>query len=190
MDIVLRAVEFAARYHDGQKRKGTRDPYIGHPFSVGMILARHGYDGEVVAAGILHDTLEDTKATADDLRREFGDRVAALVEGASEPAKWRPWLQRKRHTIEFLQTAPLDMRVVSAADKLHNLLTMERDLAAVGEVFWRRFQRGRSEQEWYYRQVAAAITRNGPEESPLFGEMLAALEKVFGCFLEVEDVKG
>jgi (p)ppGpp synthase/HD superfamily hydrolase len=180
MDIVLLAVEFAAKAHDGQKRKGNGEPYIGHPYSVGMILALHGCDDAVIAAGILHDTLEDTAATADELRRVFGERVTALVEGASEPDKSLPWEERKRRTIEFLKTAPLDVRLVSAADKLHNLLSLERDLADIGDAVWDRFRRRKADQEWYYRSAAESIAGGREKESPLFGELLEAVERVFG----------
>lgn len=179
MDIVLRAIEFALKAHDGQTRKGSGIPYISHPYSVGMILARYGYEAETIAAGILHDTLEDTAATESDLRNEFGEGVTALVKGASEPDKSLPWEERKWHTIEFLKTAPLDMRLVAAADKLHNLLSLERDLAMAGDSIWSRFKRGKNRQEWYYRSVAEAIASDRENESPLFGELLDAVSRVF-----------
>src|SRR5947209_15832446 len=105
------AIETAARAHAGQVRKGTDVPYIAHPYAVGMMLARVGASEEVVAAGILHDTVEDTYLTLDWIRDNFGEKVAMIVEGCSEPDHGsQPWEARKEHTLEYLKTAPWEVR--------------------------------------------------------------------------------
>src|ERR1043165_5018773 len=106
LDLVI---EVAAKAHSGQFRKGTDIPYIAHPYAVGMILARAGCAEEMIAAGILHDTVEDTDLTLEYIKETFGERVAAIVEGCSEPDKSATWEERKRHTIEYLRTAPWEV---------------------------------------------------------------------------------
>src|SRR5438309_5224597 len=118
-----RAIEVAAKAHRNQVRKGTDIPYIAHPYAVGMMLAQAGCPDEVIAAGILHDTVEDTPLTLEEIRQEFGDKVASIVEGCSEPDKSASWEVRKAHTLEYMRTAPWEVRVVACADKLYNLRT-------------------------------------------------------------------
>jgi (p)ppGpp synthase/HD superfamily hydrolase len=132
VDIVNRAIEFAAKAHRHQVRKGTDTPYITHPYAIGLMLTRAGFDPEVVAAGLLHDTVEDTDVTPEDILEEFGERVASIVEGASEPNRGARWEERKEHTIEYLRTAPYEVRAVACADKLHNLTTIADDYILKG----------------------------------------------------------
>nr|WP_316046713.1 HD domain-containing protein [Planococcus glaciei] len=98
-NLIELAIGFAAFKHTGQVRKGTSIPYISHPFAVGMMLQQAGESEEVIAAGILHDTLEDTATTEEEIRTVFGEQVLLLVKAASEPDKSRPWEDRKRHTV-------------------------------------------------------------------------------------------
>src|SRR5438874_3924659 len=102
MNMLDFAIEVAAKAHRGQVRKGTDIPYISHPYAVGMMLARAGYSEEVIAAGILHDTVEDTNITLEYLRETFSEKVALIVEGCSEPHHGSaPWEARKAHTLEY-----------------------------------------------------------------------------------------
>ena len=152
------AIEVAAKAHAGQARKGTDIPYISHPYAVGMMLARAGYSEEIVAAGILHDTVEDTDLTLEWIRDNFGERVALIVEGCTEPRhRWEAWETRKAHTLEYLRTAPWEVRLVACADKLRNLRSIAADLEVAGEGVWERFTRGRAKQEWYYRGLADSL---------------------------------
>lgn len=177
------AIEVAAKAHVGQVRKAMDVPYISHPYTVGMMLARAGMPDYMVAAGILHDTVEDTPLTLDYIRQTFGERVASIVEGCSEPDKSFSWEERKEHTIRYLATAPWDVRVVACADKLHNLRTIAAEHAKTGERVWDRFKRGRKEQEWYYRGVVESL-RNGHEGEngiPFYAELSAEVERLFGA---------
>ena len=88
MSIIDQAIIFAAIAHKDQTRKSTNIPYVSHPFAVGMILQKAKCSDEVVAAGILHDTLEDTSTTYEELAEEFGTKVAQLVRSASEQDKY------------------------------------------------------------------------------------------------------
>ncbi|WP_249226665.1 gamma-glutamylcyclotransferase family protein [Alicyclobacillus mengziensis] len=177
-DIVERAVQVSARAHSGQTRKGSGTPYIVHPVSVAMILMRAGCDEEVVAAGLLHDTVEDTDLTLADVRVQFGERVAKLVAGASEPDKSQPWEARKRHTIAFLTQAPDDVRVLVCADKLDNVRSIRQDAERLGEVVWSRFHRGRKDQEWYYRSIVESLSV--ASEFPMLQELQDEVNLLFG----------
>lgn len=183
MDIEQRAIEFAARAHRRQVRKGSDTPYIAHPYTVGLMLARAGFDPEVVAAGVLHDTVEDTDITLEEIRAQFGERVAMIVEGCSEPYREATWEARKEHTIHFLLTAPFEVRAVACADKLHNLTTIAEGHALLGDEVWSRFKRGREQQAWYYRSLAHSLcdhTPNGQPPVPFCAAFSSLVEQVFG----------
>ncbi|MFH1488871.1 MAG: HD domain-containing protein [Pseudomonadota bacterium] len=128
-----------------------------HPLAVGILLAKAGCPDEVIAAGILHDTVEDTPVTLDDLQETFGEKVASIVKGASEPDKSLRWEERKTHTIEFLKTASLEVRLVTCADKLHNIRTIAAGQETMGDKVWDRFRRGREKQRWYYLSLVDSL---------------------------------
>lgn len=180
--MIFAAIEFAARAHSGQFRKGTKIPYIVHPLGVARILIEHDCPEPVVVAGVLHDTVEDAPVALADIRRAFGEEVAALVEGASEPDRSDTWENRKRHTVDYLKTAPVGVLLVSAADKLDNLRAIRADHERLGDSFWSRFNRPMESQRWYYRSLAEAFSGReaaGPLGA-LAGELAAEVERVFG----------
>ncbi|MEC0370712.1 HD domain-containing protein [Paenibacillus chibensis] len=151
------AIEFAAAAHRDQLRKGTDIPYISHPYGVAMILQQAKCSEDVVIGGLLHDTLEDTDTTEEELHSRFGSEVLRLVQGASEPDKSAPWEARKEHTLTFLKSADLPLRQLSCADKLHNLRSTLRDFDAHGDAVWRRFKRGYEQQKWYYTSLVESL---------------------------------
>lgn len=151
------AIQVAIKAHKNQVRKGTDIPYISHPLAVGIILAKAGCSDEVITAGILHDTVEDTPVTLDYLRGTFGQKVSKIVNGASEPDKSLPWEERKSHTLGFLKEASQEVKFVALADKLHNIRTIVSDYAEIGEALWERFNRGKDAQEWYYQGLVQAL---------------------------------
>jgi (p)ppGpp synthase/HD superfamily hydrolase len=157
-ETMLRAINVAARAHLHQNRKSENLPFITHPFAVGLILSRAGCSEEVIAAGILHDTVEDTSMTLEDIRREFGERIAALVGSASEPDRSLSWEERKTHTVETVKKAVLEVKMVVCADKLHNVKTIADAMKEIGEQVWSRFKRGKEQQEWYYRSLAESLS--------------------------------
>lgn len=189
MNIVDKAIVFAAKVHRNQVRKGTDIPYITHPFAVGMMLQRANCSEEVIAAGILHDTLEDTDTTFEELKDEFGLRIAILVQSASEQDKSLPWEVRKQHTIEHIKDASLEELQVIVADKLHNLQTIHKDLDVMGDAIWQRFNRGKREQHWYYSSIVKALSRR-KREFPLIGDLEEEVKAVFGSidFLSEQEI--
>lgn len=178
--LIDSALAFAARAHAGQTRKATDIPYIVHPVGVLLILLEAGEtDPELLAAALLHDTVEDTEVTLAQIREVFGERVAEIVEGCSEPDRNDIWEARKQHTVAYLKTAPRAVQLITAADKLHNLRSMIADYAAQGEALWSRFKRGRTETAWYYRAVIASIKEGELRDHPLLCELDETVESFF-----------
>lgn len=180
--LIESALVFAARAHAGQKRKSTDVPYIVHPVGVMLLLMEHGEaDAELLTAALLHDTVEDTGVTLAQVRAEFGEGVAAIVAGCSEPAKHNhSWEERKRHTIAALPTAPRAVQLISAADKLHNLRSMVADHVTQGEALWSRFNRGRTSIAWYYRSVAESLSQGDLRHHPLLRDLNTTIQQFFG----------
>ncbi len=176
------AIEMAAKAHRRQSRKHTDIPYITHPIGVALLLAQSGCSDKLITAGLLHDTTEDTPICQKDIRDKFGEFVASIVEGCSEPDKTLDWEDRKKHTIEFLKTASLDIRIVACADKLNNIRTIASDYNEIGDKVWERFNRGKKEQEWYYRSLVKSICDQPdiPEKMTLFEQLKNEVEKLFG----------
>lgn len=178
--LVESALHYAARAHRLQVRKGSDIPYIVHPLGVMLILLEAGErDPHLLAAALLHDTVEDAGVTLADLTRHFGAEVAAIVEGCSEPDKNAAWEARKQHTVAHLRRAPRPVLLVAAADKLHNLRSIQRDHAALGEQVWDRFERGRDHIGWYYRAVTASL-QHGLPGHPIVLELQARVDDFFG----------
>ncbi|MDR6999896.1 HD domain-containing protein [Neobacillus niacini] len=161
MEVVEKALQIASKAHVGQYRKLTDIPYFTHPVAVGMLLMKAGYFDEVVAAGILHDTIEDTDLTLEDIKREFGEKIAEIVAGCSEPDKSLSWEKRKEHTIEFLKTASKEIRAVACADKLHNIRSIRNEYEQMGDRVWERFNRGKEKQKWYYTNIVESLGYQG-----------------------------
>lgn len=146
---IQKAIIFATLKHEGQKRKGTNIPYIVHPMEVMQILTECRCSDDVIIAGILHDTLEDTGTTPQEIEKEFGSAVLKLVQSESED-KSKTWKERKQATIDQLKTASAETRIICFADKLSNLRSIKRDLDAIGEELWDRFNAEVSSIKWYY----------------------------------------
>jgi (p)ppGpp synthase/HD superfamily hydrolase len=156
------ALAFAARAHRAQFRKGTDIPYIVHPVSVAFILDRHGFDEDLIMAGMLHDTVEDTDVSLDAIRAAFGDDVAALVGAVSEKkveedgAK-RPWKVRKAEALDHFATADARVAALKAADMLHNLQSTLADVRTLGAAAFDRFNAPAADWLWYHQEMGARV---------------------------------
>lgn len=171
---------FAIIAHTGQVRKNEPDkPMIIHPIGVGKLLEQYGYDDNVVAAGYLHDVVEDTKYLIDDIKMEFGDDIADLVMGASEPDKSLSWEERKKHTIKQTKTLPLRNKLIICADKINNLEDLLIKFEKTGIRDFSRFNRGEEQQRWYYTSVYESLIYNEDENLPIFKRLKNILDKVF-----------
>ena len=166
MNQITKAFEIAYKAHKKQKRKATNIPYIIHPMEVAVILMKNGAGDDLVAAGLLHDVVEDTEVTLSKIKGKFGKHIASLVKGATEPEKLnknkrnlkntsgkKSWHERKLHTIEFITTANREMKMLSCADKLSNIRSMIEDYEKVGEKLWDRFNAPKGKQSWYYNSM-------------------------------------
>lgn len=177
--MVDKAIEFAAKVHDGQFRKGTKRPYIVHPIEVGNIVASMTRDEEVISAAILHDTIEDCEdVTAEILEMLFSERVASFVAQESED-KTKSWVERKGATIEHMKHAPEEVQMIGLADKLSNMRDIDRDYPVCGEELWNRFRmKDKKMIGWYYKGVRDAL-RDRFAETPAFEEYCFLIEKNF-----------
>ena len=171
------AIEVAAEAHQGQYRKGTRTPYITHPYAVGLILMKAGCSEAVIVAGILHDTVEDTDLTLGFIEEHFGAYIADIVDGCSENKALR-WRARKTERIEALRIASPEVCTVTCADKLHNLRTIISEYDVIGDAVWERFHGGVEDQAWYYRSVLEAISED-TVNSQLFQQFQQAVDYLF-----------
>ena len=161
--VLDRAIIFAVKAHSGTERRGKGYPYIVHPLEAVEIVATMTADQELLAAAALHDTVEDTDVTVDQIREEFGDRVADLVasesdtfeEGVSEEDSWHT---RKQAAIDRLSKASLEAKMVALGDKLSNMRAIARDYAVQGDALWNLFHvKERADHEWHYRGLAGAL---------------------------------
>ena len=186
MDILEKAVAFATEAHAGKSRKGSGLPYILHPIEVVVIISAMSRDPELMAAGALHDVPEDTKITLEEIRAEFGGRVARLVKSNTEdkrpdlPAEVT-WQQRKEETVNYLCTeATYDEKVLVLADKLSNLRGMYHDLQFTdAEEYWKRFnQSDPKEHCWYHSAILASTAELS--EFDEWQEYRELIRKVFG----------
>lgn len=180
MDIKEKAKLFAIRAHMGQVRKSEPDkPMIIHPISVGCLLESYGYDDGVVAAGYLHDVVEDTKYTIDDIAREFGSDIAELVMGASEADKSLSWEERKEISIQEIKDLPLRNKLVVCADKINNLEDLYLKFEKSGERDFSEFKRGEEKQRWYYTSVYESLIVGEDPNLDIFLQLKDILDKVF-----------
>ena len=182
---IQKAIIYATLKHEGQKRKSTNIPYIVHPMEVMQILTELRCTENVIVAGILHDTLEDTDATPEEIKQLFGADVLSIVQGESED-KSKTWKERKAATIERLKGDNPATKLVCFADKLSNIRSMYRDKLEVGAELWKRFNADKDSIEWYYRGVALALSNPGTDGkmsgavySKLYKEFKKTIDKVF-----------
>ena len=169
---------FAIKVHRGQRRKSDKDkPMIIHPINVANILREYNFDDNVIAAGYLHDTVEDTSTTLDDINKLFGEDIKSLVEGASEPDKSLSWEERKKHTIETIKTLDMRHKAVIAADKISNLEDLKILFEIKGEYDFSAFKRGFDDQKWYYTEVYNSLTLN--DNHPMFDRLKELIDYVF-----------
>ena len=162
-ELLDRAIVFAVRAHAGTERRGKGFPYIVHPLEAVEIVATMTPDQELLAAAALHDTVEDTDVTIEQIRVEFGDRIASLVASESDikvsgVSSEESWHIRKQAAIDRLAAASLDAKKVALGDKLSNMRAIARDYAMQGDALWNLFRvKDRKDHEWHYRGLADAL---------------------------------
>lgn len=162
--LLDKAIVFAINVHKGQFRKSTDIPYILHPLEAATIVGTMTTDDEIIVGAVLHDVVEDTNTTIEEIRKLFGERVAEFVVSESEdkreslPAK-DTWKIRKQETLDYLKTAPMEVKMITLGDKLSNIRAIHRDYNSVGDSLWQRFnQKDKNEHYWYYQSIADCLT--------------------------------
>ncbi|MCI8486157.1 MAG: bifunctional (p)ppGpp synthetase/guanosine-3',5'-bis(diphosphate) 3'-pyrophosphohydrolase [Clostridia bacterium] len=179
-DKIEYAIYYATKAHKNQRRKIEDVDMIFHPYIVGMILQRNGCDEDIVAAGILHDVVEDTPHEFEDIEREFGKQVRDYVYDASEPDKSLEWEDRKKHTIEQIKNASLGSKLIVACDKISNLEDLSDCIELYGEEkSWSSLKREKDIQKWYYTSVYESCVNRVDGNHPIFKRYKKVLEHLF-----------
>lgn len=183
------ALLFAARQHALQKRKASDVPYISHLLGVASLVLEAGADEDVAISALLHDVVEDCggRPMLEEVRQRFGPRVAGIVEGCTDNLNGEKpsWWERKKPYLRHLQAASDDERLVSVADKLHNLRSIVADYRSVGENVWQRFHGKRDGTLWYYRSLVAEFDKRPNRLSQELARMLHELESLMASAGEV-----
>lgn len=182
-DLLDRAIIFAVQAHHNTERRGKGFPYIVHPMEAVEIVATITADQELLAAAALHDTIEDTDVTVEQIREAFGERVAELVhaesdqftEGVSEEDSWH---DRKQAAIDRLAAAPHDAKIVAMGDKLSNMRAIWRDYQTIGDELWNIFHvKDKALHEWHYRGLADSLSELN--DTFAYQEFVRLIDNVF-----------
>ena len=157
-DRFLRAFSKAFTLHGEQLRKSSQTPYIAHLLSVTALVFENGGSEDQAIAALLHDAVEDAGGidTLNEIREEFGDSIANLVDGCTDSytqpkADWKP---RKVAYLEKIENASDDIKLISLADKVHNARSILLDLHLAGETTWDKFKGKKTGTLWYYQSLA------------------------------------
>ena len=182
--LLDRAIIFAVKAHSGTERRGKGFPYIVHPMEAVAIAATMTNDQELLAAAALHDTVEDTEITLKDVEREFGKRIAGLVEAESDiefegKSRQESWRLRKEEAIERLTSATNEVKIVALSDKLSNIRAIHRDYQAIGDKVWDLFcVKDAASHEWHFCGLARALS--SLKGTFAYDEFAETIDKVFG----------
>ena len=175
-----RAFRYAAAKHDGQTRKKSAVPYLSHLMAVASLVLEAGGDEDVAMAALLHDVVEDCGGMPrlKEIRKQFGLRVAKIVEGCTDSfGEPKPeWLKRKTDYLREVTHADAETRLVSASDKLHNVRTILADYRQHGEAIWKRFNGKKEGTLWYYRALSDEYQRRNLNR--ITHELALAVEKL------------
>ena len=181
-DPLTAAVAFAARAHEGQTCRSTDAPRIVHPMEVTAIAATMTSDHEILAAAMLHDVIESCGVTEDELKAQFGERIAKMVRVMSEekgPDAEEGWQKRKLFSINRLRAASHDQLILTLADKLSSLRAIRRDLSTYGDALWQRFnQRSASMHCWYFASVMESLAPLSDTDA--YREYRDLMNQIFG----------
>lgn len=180
--LVDKAINYAVLHHKNVFRKGKNVPYIIHPLEAMSIVASITFDHELMAAAALHDLIEDTDVTYDDLKNEFGKRIADIV--AAESINLIPnyenlsWKEAKALAIENLKKESIDVKIVALADKLSNMRAINNDYRINGEDFWNRFKiKDKDIHRWRYNALLECFS--GLEDTRAYKEFYYLVKDTF-----------
>ncbi|MBN2475835.1 MAG: HD domain-containing protein [Pirellulales bacterium] len=176
------ALVYAAGLHAQQHRKVSGEPYLAHLLGVAAIALQYGADENEAIAALLHDAVEDQggPTTREEIRHRFGPEVVEIVDGCTDAdtTPKPPWHRRKQTYVQRLRYASASVRLVSAADKLHNVRALLQQYRLRGESLWGHFRGGRDGTLWYYRAVVDALKGSGT--TPLVEELQRTVDQLVG----------
>jgi hypothetical protein len=172
-------INWVSKVHDQQYRKGTDIPYISHVYGVASLLMRYeNSKASVIKAALLHDTVEDTDITLEDLKEKFGEAVASYVGLLSED-KSKSWEERKQFAINHLKKLPKEVKWIKLADKINSLEMMQSEIIYSG-IDWDKFNRGYLHQKWFYGRIFYELKKDeNIYKSELFNYGIELLKEVF-----------
>ena len=178
---IQKAINKASILHSRQKRKGSNLPYIVHPFSVAFILSNYTDDEDIIAAGLLHDVLEDVKDYYfKDLEKDFGTKVAKIVKETSEEKdpnikedKKATWKARKEKYLSHLKNTSYEAMMVCCADKIHNLNSLIEAYKKQGNELWKKFNAPLDKKLWFNEEILRIL------KEKLDNEIIEDFEKVY-----------
>lgn len=182
--LLDKAIKFAVDSHAGTERRGKGFPYIVHPMEAMEIVSTITSDQNLLSAAVLHDTVEDTSVTIEDIRAEFGDIIAGIVEAESDKyqegvSEEDSWYDRKLAAIQRLAKAPQEAKIVALGDKLSNMRAIARDYAVIGDDLWQIFHaKDKKDHEWHYRGLAQSLS--SLSDTFAYKEFIFLIDKVFG----------
>ncbi|MGB4609175.1 MAG: HD domain-containing protein [Saccharofermentanales bacterium] len=179
-NLLNEAIVFAVKCHENQLRKGTLRPYILHPLATMQILAKMNADTNLLIAGLLHDVIEDSQVTIDEIITRFGHDVARLVKNNSED-KSKSWYQRKLKTINDLHGLNRRGKMLVLADKVANLRDMYQDYTKGNDGFWERFNAPKEMIAWYYGSIDNALSdfQNDEDVEAVYWELVELYKELF-----------
>ncbi len=175
MTLTEKALRLAVAAHKEQVRKSDGSPYVVHPIMVGNLLKEQGFSEEVIAAAIVHDVLEDTAVTRDELANALGEEVTQIVEGVSEDTSLE-WEARKEAYAHAVAAASESIKAVSVADKIHNAESMIDDYALKGKDIWKPFSRGKEKKIWFEELLYTELKKTW--DHPLLNRYEKAIEQL------------
>ena len=180
VDVCKKAMEFAVSAFDGQVRKAEPEKdSVLHSIDVANKLRKYGFDNNVIAAGYLHDVVEDTNYNLDDINNLFGDDIASLVKGATEEDRSLSWEERKQGTIYRIRNLDLRHKAVIACDKISNSEDLLYLFGREGKEDYSAFSRGRDKKIWYWEEVYKSLVYNQNEDMPMFKELRRNIDYIF-----------
>lgn len=174
-NIIENAAMIAVVAHNGQTRKNDDTPYVMHPISVAITLSRYGFPDHVVAAALVHDVLEDTDFSEEELRQGIGEEAFAIVKTVTNDPNL-PWEEQRAAYVEVLRTASPEAKAVSAADKVANMKNLLAAYAEQGPALWDKFNRGKDKKLWFEELMVSMLKETWSH--PLIDEYAALVEQM------------
>ena len=152
-NLIQKAILKAMEIHKGEVRKGDgKTPYVLHPIEVGIILSHYTTDENLISAAILHDIVETGKATIEEIKNEFGEEIAKLVEALTENGTIQNWTERKGENIGRLRNFK-DAYIIKAADSLANMKDLISAIENEGENVWNKFNAPKGLKMAYFTMI-------------------------------------